>query len=217
MEDIRSPIRSAFLEVVFDRPEANLEFDEYLLGLSGPGRILRVWESKRYFVVMGRNSDETDIDWQVAKELKIPVLRRKSGGGTVLQGPGCMNYTFVADVSNQTNGVKKAFNWVLSRVVSALQSALGINPLIRGISDLCIGDKKFSGNAQRRRGSRFYVHGTILYGFDISLMDRVLTVPRIRPEYRGNRRNEDFLINLYQLKDKREEFLSALAEALLEG
>lgn len=216
MEDIQTKICSAFLDVTFSSPQANLDFDEYLLELSNPSRILRIWESKEYFVVMGRNSDESDLNLPAIEAVKIPVLRRKSGGGTVLQGPGCLNYTFVSDLFPQVGSVKGAFEWVLSRLRMVVKEVLGMETEVKGSSDLCLGNRKFSGNAQRRRGNRFYVHGTILYDFDLSLMDRFLLLPKTRPDYRKDRSNQNFLINIANLKEKKGNFVRAMAFYFLE-
>src|ERR1051325_5350957 len=60
-----------------------------------PG-ILRLWEPTRYFVVLGyANRLATEVNAAFCRQNTIPILRRCSGGGTVLQGPGILNYTLV--------------------------------------------------------------------------------------------------------------------------
>ena len=67
---------------------------------------------------------------------------------------------------------------------------------LNGISDLVIGDIKFSGNAQRRLKHAILFHGTILYDFDLSLVTQYLKEPPIQPDYRNNRPHHDFIQNL---------------------
>ncbi len=215
MEDNRSVFPCAFLDITFDDPKSNLDFDEFLLTQIHLRRILRIWESKKYFIVMGRSSSEDDLNLSYIKKDKIVVVRRKSGGGTVVQGPGCLNYTFVSDVFPEATTVKKAFEWVLSRLIAVINEVLGLKVVMRGTSDLCLGDRKFSGNAQRRKGSRFYVHGTLLYNFDLPLMDRFLALPQKRPSYRGERTNRDFLVNLSELKWKKKDFIGRMKHEYL--
>jgi lipoate-protein ligase A len=62
-----------------------------------------------------------------------------------------------------------------------------------GISDLAIGDKKISGNAQRRRKRFILHHGTLLYAIDPELMERYLIEPSDRPQYRGGRTHRGFI------------------------
>src|ERR1051326_6471879 len=58
--------------------------------------ILRFWEPTRYFVVLGYgNRTATEVNTAFCRQNTIPILRRRTGGGTVLQGPGILNYTLV--------------------------------------------------------------------------------------------------------------------------
>jgi lipoate-protein ligase A len=68
----------------------------------------------------------------------------------------------------------------------------------RGISDLAVGDQKFSGTAQRRKRSHFLFHGTILYGFDLPLIEKYLRHPQAKdePDYREGRDHLGFLTQL---------------------
>ena len=88
----------------FADPRDNLAYDDALLHLAdreGFGEILRFWESPVYFIVLGRiGSREDDVDLGAAKADGIKVLRRSSGGGTVIQGPGCLNYSLILSKQN---------------------------------------------------------------------------------------------------------------------
>ena len=66
----------------------------------------------------------------------------------------------------------------------------------RGISDLCLGERKFSGNAQRRRRDWLLHHGTILHDFDLDQIARYLREPARQPDYRAARSHADFITNL---------------------
>lgn len=57
---------------------------------------LRFWESPVECVVVGNSSRiEQEVLIEVCDQARIPVVRRVSGGGTVLLGPGCLNFAFV--------------------------------------------------------------------------------------------------------------------------
>src|ERR1044071_4819214 len=78
-------------------PVENLACDEALLdeceSSDVPG-FVRFWESSSYFVVLGYGKHlEQEVFSEVCAQENIPILRRCSGGGTVVQGPGCFNYT----------------------------------------------------------------------------------------------------------------------------
>ena len=57
-------------------------------------------------------------------------------------------------------------------------------------------EKKFSGNAQRRAKQFILHHGTVLYDFSITDIERYLAAPKNAPEYRGGRSHCDFLANI---------------------
>ena len=60
-------------------------------------------------------------------------------------------------------------------------------------TDLALGNRKFAGHAQRRLRHTLLHHGTILYGFDLGLINTLLPEPPRRPAWRGSRRHREFL------------------------
>jgi lipoate-protein ligase A len=87
------------LDLTLPTPAENLACDEALLDWceeDGGGEILRFWEPTDCFIVVGyANRVGAEVDLAACAANGIPVLRRCSGGGTVLQGPGCLNYSLV--------------------------------------------------------------------------------------------------------------------------
>ncbi len=192
-----------FLDLSFDTPERNLACDEALLDVCVQGRcdegILRFWESPRHFVALGyANRMQTEIHLKECERLAIPVLRRCTGGGTVLQGPGCFNYALVLQrsLAEPLRTITGTNTYVLTRHARALSLLLGAKVERAGTSDLAINERKFSGNSQRRRENWTLIHGTFLHAFDIPLMGKVLQAPSKEPEYRRGRSHADFVTNV---------------------
>ena len=82
-----------YLELTFDEPAANLACDEALLDImeadSSCDGCLRLWEAKKYFVVLGHSDKvQSNVNVAACDDHNIPIMRRISGGGTVVQGPG---------------------------------------------------------------------------------------------------------------------------------
>src|SRR2546426_2926796 len=77
-------------DLALPTPEQNLACDEALLDLceeDGCEEILRFWEHRKHFVVLGySNNAATEVNLDAARRDGVPVLRRCSGGGAVLQG-----------------------------------------------------------------------------------------------------------------------------------
>lgn len=182
-------------------PEANLALDEALLESAEAGEIgeaLRFWESPMYFVVVGLTQQvDTVVERNVCEEDGIPILRRCSAGGCVLQGPGCLNYTLILNTVERPglSTIRASYDWILSRVAGAL-GKLDVTASPAGISDIAIDAMKISGNAQRRKRRYFLHHGTLLHGFNLALLPRYLKEPTDRPDYRDARIHTDFVRNL---------------------
>jgi lipoate-protein ligase A len=192
------------LDHSFPSPEENLACDEALLEACEAGdiddEVLRFWESPKYFVVLGYTGKvQEEVNVAACQELNIPILRRTSGGGTVLQGPGCLNYSLILRINNSSvAGITETNEFVMQRNAAALSKVLSAPVLLQGHTDLTIGDKKFSGNAQRRKQKFLLFHGTFLLDFDLPLIARVLRTPPTQPSYRDQRSHLDFVVNIHQ-------------------
>ncbi|MBI3602291.1 MAG: lipoate--protein ligase family protein [Candidatus Omnitrophica bacterium] len=191
-------------DISFDTAQENILFDELLLQLAekqSTGEVLRFWESQTVFIVLGRIGKEQDDIWlDQARQDNIPVFRRTSGGGTVVQGPGCLNFTFVLNKERHADlgDLRKSYAWISAKVIDALQTC-GVKAVFRPISDIALthNQKKISGNAQHR-GKHFILHhGTILYDFDLNLISRYLKIPQEIPAYRQSRSQADFVTNIH--------------------
>ena len=190
------------LHCTLSSPAENLALDEQLLQDVNRGEysdgILRLWESTCHFIVLGLSKKVSeDVAVDACRADDIPIFRRCSGGGTVLQGPGCFNYAFILPIHSDEAllNLQKTTAHVLSKVQATLR-ALIPNSEQRGISDLAIDGIKFSGNAQRRLKHAILFNGTILYQFDLDLVSRYLKEPLVQPDYRNQRSHQQFISNL---------------------
>ena len=162
-----------------------------------------LWESASPFVVLGRGQQvDREVHRAACRADGIPVHRRCSGGGAVLQGPGCLNYGLALRIpeAGPMTALTTTNQWIMARQASALARAGLPGVVIRGHTDLAFDrggvELKFSGNAQRRQKNALLFHGTLLWGADLSGMDKWLAHPSSEPGYRANRRHLDFIANL---------------------
>lgn len=116
-----------------------------------------------------------------------------------MQGPGCLNYTLVLSKTArpQLADLRRSYAVVLEDIMAVLKIA-GVAAEFRPLSDLVLkdGERKISGNAQRRGRHVILQHGTILCDYDLALVESCLKVPRCVPEYRAGRGHLDFLANI---------------------
>ena len=191
-----------YLDLTLPTPEANLACDEALLDACEAGALgdlLRVWESPIPFVALGySNRVDREVYRGACQTLRIPILRRCSGGGTVLQGPGCLNFSLIFQIqsSKPLGNLKELTCSILQKHCQALEPLAGAPIEIQGQSDLALGELKFSGSAQRWKQRAMLFHGTFLLSLDMALVEALLPLPSIEPSYRRGRSHRDFLTNL---------------------
>lgn len=194
-------------------PWLNLAIDEAICQYFGrsefPG-LVRLWLGAPA-ICLGRTDDvhkntppELTADATARKLLwknRVNLMRRASGGGTVLHGPGNWNYSIFLSLEKfpQVYPVKQSYEVFLGMVTRALKSQATVQQA--GQSDLVIGmgdaTKKISGNSQFRKFGICAHHGTLLA--DPGLIDsiaRLLPHPPKEPDYRSRRTHSEFLGSL---------------------
>ena len=194
----------------------NIAFDEAFLEWcegADPGSVIRLWESPEVAVVLGHgNQIHREADPEACRKRQIPILRRCSGGGTVVVGPGCFQYSFFLrnDDSAQLQSIGGTTDFVMDHLACLLQQAAEDGVLKpdrippreqltisrQGQSDLTLNGYKCSGNAQRRRRHYTLFHGTLLSSFPIADIAEILPHPSREPAYRENRSHASFLTNV---------------------
>lgn len=190
------------LDLTLPTPAENLACDEALLDwceTEGTPDVLRFWEPGEHFVVLGyANKVQVEVDTDACRLRGLPILRRCTGGGTVLQGPGCLNYSLLLNVERQPalQTITGTNCFIMQRHQAALASLLGVPVGVRGHTDLALGELKFSGNAQRRKRRFLLFHGTFLLRLETELMEAVLRSPSRQPDYRRNRSHGRFVTQL---------------------
>ncbi len=223
------------LDHTFSTAEENLACDEALLDACeecGSPEILRFWEPVSSFAVLGFSCAWKDDVKNNGSSTLVPTYRRASGGGTVLQGPGCLNYSLILKIDRDPclANLKASNFYVMVNHKEALSKKLGGGVEVQGYTDLTHHNLKFSGNAQRRKRKFLLFHGTFLLNFDLTQIEYCLPMPKSQPAYRLNRPHLSFLTNIplsaketkdaliesWQAKDRLEEPPTEKIRALVE-
>ncbi|MFT4570004.1 MAG: lipoate-protein ligase A [Hyphomicrobiaceae bacterium] len=180
--------------------------------LGGP-TIFRTWRSPQTTVVLGLSRNrQLEVDDEACSHLGISVLRRASGGGTVVVGAGTLQYTFVLPyrLSPELAGIQESKALCNRLLIDALPAACPTLvkrasiltrkhtlPLVADPSgDLIWESKKIAGVALKRKKNAMLLHGTLLETADLQLIESVLRHPIDEPTYRLGRAHCDFLANV---------------------
>ena len=199
------------LDLTLPTPAENLALDEALLDWAeaenDEWEFLRLWESPEPIVVVGRSTRvQQEVHESTCRARGVPILRRSSGGAAIVAGPGCLMYAVVLSykLRPELKDIGRAHAYVLGRLADALRG-YGLPVARAGKSDLVLergagsgerGIRKFSGNSLRAKRSHLLYHGTLLYGFELALIESCLQMPPRVPDYRSGRSHGDFVVNL---------------------
>lgn len=194
-------------DLTFPSPAENLAADEAVLDWceSGGGEeTLLFWEPRETFVVVGyANKIASEVNVAACENKKIPIFRRCSGGGTIVQMVGGLNYSLILRITETgpLRNITSANQFIMERNRAAIEDGARSQKSearisVRGHTDLCVGELKFAGNSQRRRKNFLLFHGTLLLSCDLNLISDLLAMPSLQPDYRASRSHEAFVTNL---------------------
>lgn len=203
-----------FLSRSFGTSEENVAWDDALIEVadrlaeasSQPWEALRIWQFPVPTVVTGRASQiGSEVRLQQCIQDHVPVLRRVSGGASIVAGPGCFMYTLLLSYVDKPGwrSIDVAHREVMMRVADATRIACKGNQQladrirVQGVCDLTIDDVKISGNALRCKRHTMMYHGTLLVNMPLEWLSRYLLLPPRQPEYRNQRDHESFVRNLF--------------------
>jgi lipoate---protein ligase len=203
-----------------DLPSAgHMALDEVLLDAVAAGRrppILRFWGWTEPTLVLGSNQAvANELDLLAVERHGFTVVRRLSGGGTMLAEPGrTITWSLVTPVGPVAGmSFVESFAHLDRWAVDTLRS-LGVDAGYRPINDIVSPSGKIAGAAQARRRGALLHHVTMAYSMDPALLSELIRLGRPAVSDRGVRSAEkrvsplDALITL-----PRGEVVAALAAA----
>ena len=149
-------------------------------------------------IILGRSlKQEEEI---ISNKTGIPILRRMSGGGSVVHFSGNLNYSLIFSISEFSHffPIHASYELILSALCRTFQTQ-GFHIQHNGLSDLCViqggTTRKISGNSQVRKRGNLMHHGTFLYQpNDRHKIAYYLKKPPKEPDYRKGRGHDDFMI-----------------------
>lgn len=151
------------------------------------------------------------VNPELLKQKPIPIIRRFSGGGTVVVDENTLFSTFIFNKDDVRVPCcpKNILEWtggLYRTVLPELDFQVREN-------DYALGNKKFGGNAQYMRHQRWLHHSSLLWDFNSEHMNYLLFPPKT-PLYRQNRGHADFLCKLSAYLNHKQEFADRFLEEL---
>ncbi len=157
------------------------------------------------------------IEQKKIKEAPIPIIRRFSGGGTVVIDPDTLFVSLIC----QTDALPLSpFPRILMRwTAEKLYQPLFPFPLFQlQENDYTLGARKWGGNAQSIIQGRWLHHSSLLWDYQADHMDYLLVPPKA-PAYRQERSHNEFLCRLKEywphLHSFQERIIQQLSEHFL--
>lgn len=177
--------------------QENMDIDVQLLEQSikeqSKEPIFRLYGWSPACVSLGRNQKDDFVDYDLLKSMGIDVVRRLTGGRALLHDDE-ITYSFICPVSYLKNGgnVVESYKEICQMLIDAfakygIELTLGAEKgvhtkfdycmLVSTGADLCYQGKKLIGSAQFRKEGYILQHGSILYGYNKDILERIFKNP----------------------------------------
>lgn len=155
-----------------------------------------LWLPDKIYLVLGQ-SNKAELSLYTDRVLadKIPVYKRPSGGESVILTPNTLVIS-VRLLTDKMENPQISFKKINNLIIDAL-SALGVKDVgYRGISDICIGEKKILGSSIYRKKNLVFYHAVLNISEDIEMIGKYLKHPGKEPDYRMGRDHGEFVTSL---------------------
>lgn len=163
-------------------------------------------------IIMGISGEpEALLHVDLVRKSKIPVIKRFSGGGTVIVDENTLFITFI--FSKDSVDISPFPEPILRWSENLYQEAWQIPHFHLTENDYCIGEKKCGGNAQYIKKDRWLHHTSFLWDYSEENMG-YLRLPEKRPKYRESRSHKDFLCRMKDYVKSQEMLIQKLKNHL---
>jgi len=178
MKQVIDDIPAVYLSEI-KNPVINLANEESLLGSVQPGEsLLFLYENDTSLIIGRFQNPWKECRTGLLRRHGIPLIRRISGGGTVVHGPGNLNLSFITGASVPDK--EKNLNFII-RALSRICVKIEMNPrydlMLRKSGGMQGDAYKVSGSAFRQKSGRSMHHATLLVNADLGKLGLYLSNP----------------------------------------
>ncbi|MFV0313490.1 MAG: lipoate--protein ligase [Anaerotignum sp.] len=159
--------------------------EEYFMAsLAKSEPVFIIWQTDNCAMLGSNQIAQDEIDFDLAKEHKVQIVRRSSGGGTIYTDKGTLLCTIIVPFTAQDDAKEIGQTYLLKPIITALQK-MGIQSEIKGRNDMLLEGKKISGLAQRLSKNLLCSHCSLLFDADLSVLEKILTVDESKIKQKG--------------------------------
>jgi len=137
---------------------------------------VRFWRNKNAVIIGYSQSAKAEVNIKACIDKGVQIVRRFTGGGAVYHDLGNLNYSIAIEADHpllRGLDITESYRVFCSAITEGLRD-FEITLVFDPPSDLMVGDRKVSGNAQSRRKGAILHHGTLLVNADLDLLAEVL-------------------------------------------
>ncbi|AMJ40555.1 lipoate--protein ligase [Anaerotignum propionicum] len=146
--------------------------------------IFMLWQTDRCAMLGSNQIAQDEIDFDLAKQHNVQIVRRSSGGGTIYTDKGTLLCTRITPFSSGDDAKEIGRTQLAEPIIMALQK-MGIHAEIKGRNDMLLEGKKISGLAQRLGKNCLCSHCSLLFDTDLSVLESILTVDESKLKNKG--------------------------------
>jgi len=177
-------MQGRFIDCTLGDPFLNVALEEALFSvLKTP--VLRIWDNQRSVIIGRAQLARIETDLEGCRKKGIPIVRRFTAGGTVYNGPGNVNWSFLepSQPRNKSGGrlfdAKRVFSGFADTLVRALAEcsiSCRYDPPNRIVNN----HGKVSGMAAYMSSAGVICHGTLLMDADLKEVEELTTPIAVR-------------------------------------
>ena len=176
------------IDLGYDTASMNMAIDEALLASKAP--VLRFYRWKPAALSLGYFQIIKDINIESCKKYNIDIVRRITGGKTVLHDME-LTYSSIIDENQMPKSIIDSYKTISKGILIALKS-LGLNPEMKeainkkttsaicfnepSYYEIIVNNKKIVGSAQTRKQGKLLQHGSILIDINIDKLVSLFNV-----------------------------------------
>ena len=155
-----------------------------------------LWIPNKTYIVLGASNKAKDaVNKEPTLHDNITVLKRRTGGQTVMLTP---NNLVISAVITDENIMKPkdVFNRFNDHIIGAIAKNHTKKFATRGISDIALGEMKILGSSMYRGKGYLFYHAVLNFNEPSTTFQKYLTHPNNEPDYRKGRMHHEFVTSL---------------------